>query len=87
MSKRHSAHSVLHIAVLASALVSVGIATATTAQLIRSRHMHGSAPAVAPHSVLSEQEKHDRVTAAAKEKAERQDAQADLDIRNLRLGQ
>lgn len=86
MSQRHPSRSVLHVAVVASALVSVGLATATTAQLIRSkRNVHRSAPEVM-NTMAPEYEQKQRSAAAAKERGERQESKTKLLLRNLRLG-
>ena len=86
MSKKHPSRSVLHVAVFASALVSVGLATAGTAQLIRNkRNVHRSAPEVMNVTDRAYEQKQ-RSTAAAKEKAEREEGRTKLLLRNLRLG-
>lgn len=87
MSTRHSSRSVLHVALVASTIVSVGLATATTAQLLRNkRNIHRAASEVM-NVVPSERDKLERTEEAAKERAGRQDIRTRLHLRNLRLGE
>lgn len=80
MAKR-TKYTVLHVAIAACAMISVGLATVTTAQIIRNRqHMHGSAP------VVEQTTEQNRSEAARLEKAERQQEQIQKDLRDLRRG-
>lgn len=84
MSKRHTLHSVLHLAVAACAVVSVGLASVSTAQLIRNRRaMHRSAPT---NTVSQDQQEMNRTEAAAVERAQREQTRTGLRLRNMRLG-
>lgn len=86
MSQRHSRLHILRIAVLSSAVVSVGLATATTAQLIRNKkNVHRAAPEVM-NMQAPEYEKNQRDGASAMEKGKRQEAHMKMKLRNLHLG-
>ncbi len=86
MDKRLTSYRALYVAIGASAIVSITLATATTANVIRNRYLHRAAPTVMGED-QSGQEKAEREAAAAKEKAERQRTFDLLKLHELRQGE